>query len=76
LNDDALVDYLVQNPRIATTLFSTTNPENVLKTIKYAGMALDTDLLKEVQKIFGPGYRDTRGQCKNQVELWTNNAIT
>jgi len=53
------VSFSVQNPRIATTLFSTTNPENVLKTIHYANTPLDMDLLKEVQKIFEPGFRDT-----------------
>jgi aryl-alcohol dehydrogenase-like predicted oxidoreductase len=53
------VSYCVQNPRIATTLFSTTSPENVLKTIRYAETPLDTNLLEEVQKIFEPGFRDT-----------------
>jgi len=53
------VSFSVQNPRIATTLFSTTNPENVLKTIHYANTPLDMDLFKEVQKIFEPGFRDT-----------------
>ena len=53
------VSYCVQNPRIATTLFSTTNPENVLKSIKYAETPLDMELLKNVQKIFEPGFRDT-----------------
>ena len=53
------ISFSVQNPRIATTLFSTTNPENVLKTIKYSETPLDIDLLKEVQKIFEPGFRDT-----------------
>ena len=53
------VSYCVQNPRIATTLFSTTSPENVLKTIRYAETPLDTELLADVQKIFEPGFRDT-----------------
>lgn len=53
------VSYAVSNPRIATTLFSTTNSENVLKSIRYARTPLDPDLLREVQKIFEPGYRDT-----------------
>ena len=53
------VSFSVNNPRITTTLFSTTNPANVLKTIKYANAPLDVDLLKDVQKIFEPGYRDT-----------------
>jgi len=57
--EQSAVSFSVQNPRIATTLFSTTNPENVLKTIQYANTPLDMELLKEVQKIFEPGFRDT-----------------
>lgn len=53
------VSYAVANPRIATTLFSTTNPENVLKTIRYSETPLDEVLLKEVRDIFEPGFRDT-----------------
>lgn len=53
------ISFSVRNPRIATTLFSTTRPENVLKTIKYAATPLDMDLLAEVRRIFDPGYRDT-----------------
>ncbi len=53
------VSFSVNNPQIATTLFSTTNPENVLKTIEYAETPLDLDLLKDIQKIFEPGFRDT-----------------
>ena len=41
------------NPRIATTLFSSANPENVLKNINYVNEPMDTDLVKEVQKIIG-----------------------
>lgn len=53
------VGFSTSNPRIATTLFSTTTPENVLKTIKYANSPMDTELLKDIQKIFEPGFRDT-----------------
>ena len=53
------VSFSVSNPRITTTLFSTTNPENVLKTIQYAHTPLDEALLYDVQKIFEPGFRDT-----------------
>lgn len=53
------VSFSSQNPRIATTLFSTTNPENVLKTIRYANTPLDKELLQAVQDIFEPGFRDT-----------------
>jgi len=53
------VSFSVANPRIATTLFSTTNPENVLKTIKFANTPLDERLLQEIREIFKPGFRDT-----------------
>ncbi|RNC65946.1 MULTISPECIES: aldo/keto reductase [Proteiniphilum] len=53
------VSFSVSNPRISTTLFSTANPENVLKTIRYANTPLDMELLKEVQTMFEPGFRDT-----------------
>ena len=53
------ISFAVNNPRIATTLFSTTNPQNVLKTIQYANTSLDLELLQDVQKIFEPGFRDT-----------------
>ncbi|MDR1525089.1 MAG: aldo/keto reductase [Tannerella sp.] len=53
------VSFSVNNPRIATTLFSTTNPENVMKTIRYANTPPDMDLLDDVRKIFEPGFRDT-----------------
>lgn len=53
------VRFSVSNPRIATTLFSTTNPENVLKTIQYANTPLDENILAEIQHIFEPGFRDT-----------------
>jgi len=53
------VSFSVSNPRIATTLFSTTNPANVLKTIQYAEAPLNMELLKEIQAIFEPGFRDS-----------------
>ena len=41
------------NPRIATTLFSSANPENVLKNIGYVNEPMDEQLVKEVQQIIG-----------------------
>ena len=41
------------NPRIATTLFSSANPQNVLKNIQYASEPMDEQLVKEVQEIIG-----------------------
>ena len=43
----------VRNPRIATTLFSSAKPANVLKNIAYAEKPIDWDLVKEVQEIIG-----------------------
>ncbi len=53
------VKYAVNNPRIATTLFSTTRPEAVLQNIRWANEPLDEDLLREVQAILEPRFRDT-----------------
>jgi aryl-alcohol dehydrogenase-like predicted oxidoreductase len=53
------IKYSVSNPRIATTLFSTTRTESVLNNISWAEAVLDEDLLREVQTILEPRYRDT-----------------
>jgi len=53
------VSFSVSNPRIATTLFSTTKPENVIKTIEYVNAPLEQIFLDEVHKVFEPGFRDT-----------------
>ena len=41
------------NPQIATTLFSSANPQNVLKNIGYVNDPMDEQLVKEVQAIIG-----------------------
>ena len=41
------------NPRIATTLFSSANPQNVLKNIEYVNQPMDKQLVKKVQSIIG-----------------------
>ena len=41
------------NPRIATTLFSSANPKNVLKNIQYVNEPMDEQLVKKVQEIIG-----------------------
>ena len=46
-----------QNPRIATTLFSSANPENVRRNIAYVNEPVDEQLVREVQQIIG----DQRG---------------
>ena len=42
-----------QNPRIATTLFSSANPENVHRNIAYVNEPVDEQLVREVQQIIG-----------------------
>ena len=41
------------NPRIATTLFSSANPDNVLKNINFVNDPMDAELVKKVQEIIG-----------------------
>jgi len=41
------------NPRIATTLFSSANPKNVLKNIQYVNEPMDEVLVQKVQEIIG-----------------------
>jgi aryl-alcohol dehydrogenase-like predicted oxidoreductase len=53
------VKYAVSNPRIATTLFSTTRPDAVLQNIRWANEPLDGVLLRNVQAILEPRFRDT-----------------
>ena len=45
------------NPRIATTLFSSANPKNVLKNINYVSEPMDKQLVKDVQAIIGDQMR-------------------
>ncbi len=47
------IQFSVSNPRIATTLFSSANPDNVIKNIEYAEAPIDWNLVKEVQDIIG-----------------------
>lgn len=53
------VKFSTSNPRIATTLFSTTRSEAVLQNIRWADGPQDETLLKEVRKILEPRFRDT-----------------
>ena len=53
------VKFAVTNPRIATTLFSTTRSEAVLQNIRWSEEPLDETLLKEVLHILEPRLRDT-----------------
>jgi aryl-alcohol dehydrogenase-like predicted oxidoreductase len=53
------VKYSVSNPRIATTLFSTSRPEAVLQNIKWANEPLNESLLNDVRVLLEPRFRDT-----------------
>lgn len=47
------IQYSVNNPRIAGTLFSSANPDNVKRNIAWANEPLDEQLVKDVQNIIG-----------------------
>ena len=47
------IQYSVSNPRIAGTLVSSANPENVKRNIAWANEEPDWELVKEVQEIIG-----------------------
>lgn len=51
------IQYSISNPRIATTLFSSANPENVLKNIAYAEEPIDWALVEQVREIIGEQQR-------------------
>jgi aryl-alcohol dehydrogenase-like predicted oxidoreductase len=53
------IQYAVSNPRIATTLFSTTRSSSVLQNIAWASEPMDEELLNEVKEILEPRFRDT-----------------
>lgn len=51
------IQYSVGNPRIASTLFSSANPQNVKRNIEWASQETDEQLVKEVKKIIGDQQR-------------------
>lgn len=51
------IQFSVANPRIASTLFSSANPDNVIKNIRYAEEPVDETLLNEVRRIIGDQQR-------------------
>ena len=53
------VKYATNNPRIATTLFSTTRSEAVLQNIRWSEEPFDEELYNEVQTILASRFRDT-----------------
>ena len=53
------VQYSVSNPRIASTLFSSANPDNVRRNILWANEEPDWDLVDKVKEIIGDQQRVT-----------------
>ena len=53
------VQYSVSNPRIASTLFSSANPDNVRRNIQWANEEPDWDLVDTVKEIIGDQQRVT-----------------
>lgn len=53
------VQYSVSNPRIASTLFSSANPQNVRRNIEWANEEPDWELVSEVKRIIGDQQRVT-----------------
>ncbi|HBN47088.1 MAG TPA: aldo/keto reductase [Prevotella sp.] len=53
------IQYSVSNPRIAGTLFSSANPDNVRRNIEWANEEPDWQLVDEVRKIIGDQQRVT-----------------
>ena len=47
------MQYACSNPRIASTVFSTTRPENLLQNIAFVDEPIDWNLVREVQDIIG-----------------------
>ena len=51
------MQYSLHNPRIASTLFSTTNPQNVLKNIDFISTPPDEEVVAKVREIIGEQFR-------------------
>lgn len=51
------IQFSVSNPRIASTLFSSANPENVLRNIRYVDEPADEALISKVREIIGDQQR-------------------
>lgn len=51
------MQYSLHNPRITSTLFSTTNPQNVLKNIDFISTPPDEEVVAKVREIIGEQFR-------------------
>ena len=50
------MQFATDNPRIATTLFSSANPDNVRRNVAYVESETDAALLEAVTKIIEPHF--------------------
>ena len=68
------IQFAVAEPRIATTLVGTANPENIANNIRWAAEPLDLELLADVQKILAPIHNHTwpSGRPENNGPLLTS----
>lgn len=55
--EELAMQYSLSEPRIATTLFSSANPENVAKNIAFVSEQPDWELIGEVKRIIGDQQR-------------------
>ena len=51
------IQYSVSNPRIASTLFSSANPDNVKRNIEWANEEPDMEMVEAVKQIIGDQQR-------------------
>lgn len=51
------IQYSIQNPRIASTLFSSANPQNVKRNVEWTMEPIDMQLVEKVREIIGNQFR-------------------
>jgi aryl-alcohol dehydrogenase-like predicted oxidoreductase len=51
------MQFAVSNPRIASTVFSTTRTDNLKKNIAYINEPIDEDLVAKIREIIGDQQR-------------------
>lgn len=57
--EELAITYSMSHPKITTTLFSSSRPESVKRSIEWSKQAVDEELLTEVLEILKPRHRDT-----------------
>ncbi len=55
--EELAIRYSVSNPRIATTLFSSANPDSVRRNVAVLDKVVDMELVEEVRDIIGDQFR-------------------